>query len=106
MRLRQILPTAALITGVALLAVGGVAAATSGHSSSVERSGQMMGGGEVREMHRQHMRDPQMREMHRQHMRDPQMREMHRQHMRDPQRREMHRELMSSESPMGSMHRR
>lgn len=40
----------------------------------------MMGGGEMREMHRQHMRDPQMREMHR--------------------------EMMSSESPMGSMHGR
>lgn len=65
MRLRQILPTAAAITGVALLAVGGVAAATSGHLSGGERSGQMMGGGEMREMHREQMRDPQMREMHR-----------------------------------------
>ncbi len=80
MRLRQILPTAAAIAGVALLTAGGVAAATSDHSSSVEWSGQMMRGGEMREMHRQHMRDPQMREMHR--------------------------EMMSSESPMGSMHRR
>ncbi|HEV2059683.1 MAG TPA: hypothetical protein VGR11_10015 [Solirubrobacteraceae bacterium] len=75
-----------------MLTVGGVAAATSGHSSSGERSGQMMGG-EVREMHRRHMRDPQMREMHRQ-------------HVRDPQRREMHREMMSSEPSTGAMHRR
>ena len=80
MRLRQILPTAAAITGVALLAAGAVAGATSGHSPGAERSGQMMG--------------------------DPQMREMQRQHMRDPQMREMHREMMSSEPPMGSMHRR
>ncbi len=88
MSLGQILPTAAAITGVLL-----TVAATSAHSSSGERSGQMMGGGEMREMHRQHMRDAQMREMHRQHMRDAQMREMHR-------------EMMSSESPMGSMHGR
>lgn len=80
MRLRQILPTAAAITGLALLASGGVAAATSGHSSSAERSGHMMRGGEMRDMHRQHMRDPQMREMHR--------------------------EMMSSEPSMGSVHRR
>lgn len=51
MRLRQILPTAAAIGGVALLTAGDVAAASSAHSSSAERSGQMMRGGEMREMH-------------------------------------------------------
>lgn len=80
MRRRQTLPTAAAIAGVALLTVGGVAAATSADSPSAEGSGQMMGGGEMGEMHRQHMRDPQMRELHR--------------------------EMMSSEPSMGSMHRR
>jgi hypothetical protein len=109
MRLRHILATAAVTAGAAILAAGGVAAATAGDRPSGERQGQMMPGGQMRDMHRQmrdmhreHMRDPEMRKMHREHMRDPEMRKMHREHMRDPEMRRMHREMMSMGSMMGS----
>jgi hypothetical protein len=94
---RQILPTAAAVAGAGILAAGGVAAATGGERSSGDPQGQTMRGGQTGDVQRQ------MRDMHREHMRDPEMRETHREHMRDPQMRETHAAIMSA---MGSMRAR